>query len=113
MLDRLDWADFVLVVCTETYYRCFRGQEEPGKGADWEGNLIALEIYDAKSKTTKFAEPFRGHIHYLLNSEDSYAGLYAFLTGQAGARPGQLGSLKTLAREQVEPPRFGASEVSA
>jgi NB-ARC domain len=113
MLDRLDWADFVLVVCTET-----------GKGADWEGNLIALEMYDAKSKTTKFApvffatqdeqfipEPLRGHTHYLLNSEDSYAGLYAFLTGQAGARPGQLGSLKTLAREQVEPLRFGASEV--
>jgi len=124
LLDRLDWADFVLVVCTETYYRRFRGQEEPGKGAHWEGNLIALEMYDAKSKTTKFApvffatqdeqfipEPFRGHTHYLLNSEDSYAGLYAFLTGQAGARPGPLGSLKTLAREQVEPLRFGASEV--
>ena len=58
MLDRLDWADFVLVVCTETYYRRFRGQEEPGKGADWEGNLIALEMYDAKSKTTKFAPVF-------------------------------------------------------
>ena len=28
MLDRLDWADFVLAVCTETYYRRFRGHEE-------------------------------------------------------------------------------------
>jgi hypothetical protein len=39
MLDQLDWADFVLVICTETYYRRFRGREEPGKGkgADWEG----------------------------------------------------------------------------
>jgi hypothetical protein len=43
MLDRLDWADFVLVACTETYYRRFRGHKEDrhkGKGADWEGNLI-------------------------------------------------------------------------
>ena len=29
MLDRLDWVDFVLVACTETYYRRFRGHEDP------------------------------------------------------------------------------------
>jgi len=51
MLDQLDWAEFVLVVCTETYYRRFRGHEEPGKGkgADWEGNLVTTEMYNAKS----------------------------------------------------------------
>jgi hypothetical protein len=56
MLDQLDWADFVLVICTETYYRRFRGHEESGKGkgADWEGALITQEIYDARSATTKF-----------------------------------------------------------
>ena len=129
MLDRLDWADFVLVACTETYYRRFRGHEEDrakGKGADWEGNLITLEMYDAKSTTTKFApvlfdgqnarfipEPLRGHTHYLLNSENSYAELYAFLTGQGGIRPGELGWLKTLARKQVEPLRFGISGTQA
>ena len=32
MLDQLDAASFVLVICTETYYRRFRGHEEPGKG---------------------------------------------------------------------------------
>jgi hypothetical protein len=60
MLDRLDWADFVLVVCTGTYYRRFRGHEEPGKGkgADWEGKLITTEMYEAKSTTTKFAPVF-------------------------------------------------------
>ena len=46
MLDQLDEADFVLVICTETYYRRFRGHEVPGKGkgADWEGALITQEI---------------------------------------------------------------------
>ena len=47
MLDKLDWADFVLLVCTETYCRRFRGHEQPdiGRGVDWEGQLITLEIY--------------------------------------------------------------------
>lgn len=30
MLNRLDEADFIPSVCTETYYRRFRGHEEPG-----------------------------------------------------------------------------------
>jgi Tol biopolymer transport system component len=121
MLDQLDWADFVLMVCTETYYRRFRGHEEPGKGkgADWEGNLITLETYDAKSPTTKFVpvlfdgqnerfipEPLRAHTRHLLNSETNYTKLYAFITGQAGVVPRKLGPLKTLAREPVEPLTF-------
>jgi hypothetical protein len=125
MLNRLDWTEFVLVVCTETYYRRFRGHEEPGKGADWEGNLITVEIYDAKSKTTKFAsvffaskdeqfipEPLRGRTQYPLNSEENYTKLYAFLTRQAGVTPGKLGLLKTLARNPVKPLRFADSEVA-
>ena len=56
MLDQLDAATFVLVVCTETYYRRFRGHEVAGlgKGVDWEGTLITQEIYDAGSNTLKF-----------------------------------------------------------
>jgi NB-ARC domain/SEFIR domain len=121
MLDRLDWADFVLVTCTEMYYRRFRGMEQPdkGKGADWEGSLITLELYHGRSDTNKFVpvlferqdesfipEPLRGQTHYLLNSEENYIMLYALLTGQAGVTPGELGSLKTLARNSVEPLRF-------
>lgn len=32
MLNQLDQANFILLICTETYYRRFRGYEEPGKG---------------------------------------------------------------------------------
>ena len=37
MLNQIDWAEFILLVCTETYYRRFRGHEEAGKGkgVDW------------------------------------------------------------------------------
>jgi tetratricopeptide (TPR) repeat protein len=122
MLNQLNRAEFVLVVCTETYYRRFRGHEEPGKGkgADWEGNLVTTEMYNAKSRSTKFVpvffasqdeqfipEPISGHTNYLLDSQNNYGNLYAFLTGQAGVPRGELGSLKPLAHTPVEPLRFG------
>jgi hypothetical protein len=121
MEDQLDWAQFILVICTETYHRRFLGREEAdqGKGVDWEGSLITLELYHARSDTSKFVpvlfdpEDKRfipgqlwGHTYYLLSSEDNYAKLYAFLTGQAGVVPGKLGQLKTRAREAVEPLTF-------
>jgi hypothetical protein len=34
MLDRLDWAEFVFLICTETYRRRFRGHEKPGASSD-------------------------------------------------------------------------------
>lgn len=122
MLNQLDWAEFVLLVCTETYYRRFRGHEAPGigKGVDWEGNLVTAEMYDLKSQTPKFVpiffssegeqfvpEPFRGHTRYQLDSEDNYSKLFAFLTGQAGVRPRKLGgSLFKLSQKLTEPLRF-------
>ena len=56
------------------------------------------------------SEPVRGHTYHVLNSEDSYAKLYAFLNGQAGATPGELGLLMTLGRKQVEPLRFDTAQ---
>ena len=121
MLDQIDEADFVLLICTETYYRRFRGHEEPdkGKGADWEGAVITQEIYDARSSTTKFvpvlfnpqAEPFipepvRGHTFYVLTSEQAYQNLYDFLLGQAGVEPGMLGVALRKPRRQAEPLAF-------
>ena len=107
MLDQLDEAKFVLVVCTETYYRRFRGHEQPGigKGVSWEGNLITQEIYDSRNQTTKFVpvlfheddarfipEPLRAHTFYLLSSEREYSNLVDFLNGVAGIKPGVIGN---------------------
>ncbi len=118
MLDRLDEAAFVLVVCTETYYHRFRGHEVPGKGrgADWEGALITQAIYDAKSKTVKFVpvllsanqkdfipEPLREHTHYELTSDERYQDLYAFLLGKAGVQPRLLGDVKPVSKRAAQP----------
>ncbi|MFO1417120.1 MAG: SEFIR domain-containing protein [Methylotetracoccus sp.] len=126
MLNRLDEATHVLVVCTETYYRRFRGHEAPGlgKGVDWEGALITQEMYDARSSSKKFVpvlrtsgdtqfipEPLRGATHYVLDSEERYQDLCDFLRGQAGIAPGPVGIPKTGQRETVRPIRFGVPEV--
>jgi hypothetical protein len=121
MLNQLDAAAFVLVVCTETYYRRFRGFETggKGKGVDWEGALITQEIYDSRSTSLKFVpvlfsldaepfipEPLRSGGYHLLTSESGYAALYDFLLGQAGVEPGLVGTVKTKARRKGAPLTF-------
>jgi SEFIR domain len=115
MLDQLDVADSVLVVCTQTYYRRFRGHEEPGKGkgADWEGALITQELYDSRSRTLKFVpvfladpdedwipEPLRSVSYYVATSESDYLRLCDFLLGQAGVEPQPLGTLRIRPRRK-------------
>jgi hypothetical protein len=124
MLDQLDAADFVLVVCTETYYRRFRGQEVPGKGkgVDWEGALITQELYDLRSRTVRFVptllsdappgcipEPLGSVTYYRLTSEDDYQSLYDFLLNQAGVEARSIGSLKTKPRRSGAPLSFYAT----
>ena len=93
MLDQLDAADSVLVISTETYYRRFRGHEQPdiGIGVDQEGALITQEIYHARSRTLKFVpvflsaanenrnpEPLGSGSHHALTADSAYERLYDF-----------------------------------
>jgi tetratricopeptide (TPR) repeat protein len=126
MLDELDQADFVLLVCTETYYRRFRGHDRPGgKGADFEGALITKEIYDKHSRTVKFVpilfdahdeqyipEPVPSVTHYTLDSETAYERLYEFLLGEAGVEPGALGDVRRKGRRRAEPLTFPADSAA-
>src|SRR5881227_242025 len=94
---QIEEADYVLVVCTETYQRRFKGTEETGKGlgAQWEGAIITQELYDAAANNTKFIpvllspedsnnipQVLRGVQSYELSSEEGYAELYRRLTNQ-------------------------------
>lgn len=56
MQERIEWAEFVLMVCTETYKRRFEGKEEPtrGLGVSWEGTMIRQNLYDNQLRDTKF-----------------------------------------------------------
>ncbi|HYX29534.1 MAG TPA: tetratricopeptide repeat protein [Pyrinomonadaceae bacterium] len=121
MLDQMDEADSVLVICTRSYYRRFRGHEQPGKGkgGDWEGALITQEIYDSRSRTKKFVpvifspadekfipEPLRAITYFTLTSEAGYQTLYDSLLDQAGVQPRRVGKLKKKARAKGQPLAF-------
>lgn len=47
--SQIEAADVVLMVCTETYHRRVRGEEERGKGLGvvWEAAIIRQLLYDA------------------------------------------------------------------
>ncbi|MBX9636643.1 MAG: TIR domain-containing protein, partial [Nitrosomonas sp.] len=123
MSDSLDETTHVLCVCTETYYRRFHGHEVPdkGKGVDWEGAMIAQELYDARSVSKKFIpvlrhstdelhipKPLRPRTHYVLNTEANYQVLYDDLLDQGGVEPGPIGLLKIKPRTVGTPLTFDA-----
>ena len=97
MAREIKHADFVLLVCTPTYYHRVMGREKPGKGkgVKWEGNLIYQAIYDADTVNEKFVpvlfkgaaeedipDPLRPFTHYRVDTEDGYDHLYRRLTDQ-------------------------------
>jgi len=113
MLDQIDAADYVLVVCTPTYYKRFRGHEEPnvGKGGAWEGGTILQEIYDASGRNDKFIpigwmshkdvsasipEPMRPTNYYDMSKQETYDNLYRRVTVQPAIVKPQLGQRRVM-----------------
>jgi tetratricopeptide (TPR) repeat protein len=109
-------ADFVLVICTETYYKRVMGEEKPGagQGVRWEGNVIYQLIYDADAKNPKFLPilfadgqashiptPLKGATRYFVDTPEGYELLYRRLTNQPRAQKPELGKLRKLL--SVEP----------
>ncbi len=102
-------ADFVLVICTETYYRRVIGIEPPGKGLGvrWESTLTYQHLYDAGADNKKFipilfdlqdsqynCTPLRGTTHYIL--DEGYEDLYHRLTNQPKYLKPELGEITPL-----------------
>ena len=109
--NQIKHADFVLVICTETYERRFEGSESrgTGAGAKWEGAIITQELYNSEGNNTKFIPivfdsndvkhiptEMRGGTYYILNSETEYDDLYRHLTNQPKAVKRELGRLRSL-----------------
>src|SRR5271166_410250 len=98
MEDKIDVADHVLLVCAEMYWKKVRQEiaENEGLGVLWEANLIYNRLYIAKLNTTKFVPilfsrsdekfipgPLQGAAYrFVLDSNEGYSRLYAFLTGR-------------------------------
>jgi hypothetical protein len=104
MREQVEIADFVLLICTETYRRRFDGAEEAGKGlgATYEGLLITQEVYDAGSQNTRFIPVLLSsgssqHVPLLLRGSkwyevpQGYDLLLRRLTGSEAVEPHPLG----------------------
>ena len=79
MEKRIEWAEFVLIVCTETYMRRFRGDDAPGigRGVTWEGTIIRQHIYNNQLTDTKFipvvfSSQDLAYVPLILNAHDKY-----------------------------------------
>ncbi|HLM88539.1 MAG TPA: SEFIR domain-containing protein [Streptosporangiaceae bacterium] len=115
-MDRnLDEAQFVLMVCTETYRRRVMDREEPGKGLGvrWEGGLIYNRIYHDQPSGSRFIpallpgsepahipNPVLGHTYYRVATFDlndpGFEALYRHLTDQPATPRPDLGALTIL-----------------
>ena len=104
-------ADFVLLVCTETYLRRVERREEPGKGRGvlWEADLIHNSLYAEDTDVQKFipvlfaeGQPswiplrLRGLSHYQVETKEGYEDLYRHLTNQPRYQVPVLGERKSL-----------------
>ena len=102
-------ADFVLVVCTETYCRRFDGLEENGRGrgATWEGHLANLVLYEdgtlnrnlvivqfGDRQEAAIPSALRPYTSYLL--PDEYETILRYLTKQPEIEAPPIGEIPDL-----------------
>lgn len=122
MQDNIRKADFVVLVCTETYLRRVERREEPGRGRGvlWEATLIYNLLYPEDSAVQRFIPvvlangqpssiplPLRGLTYYQVDMEEGYEDLYRHLTNQPRHEVPAVGKLRALPPK--EPASFPAS----
>jgi hypothetical protein len=107
MERQIEAADFVLVVCTETYRRAFEGETDSPRGVQFEGALISQALYQSRAKNKKFVpvtfedtgsaipKVLRGYTSFKL--PEGYEQLYRLLTDQPEATIRELGPVRELA----------------
>lgn len=118
MLDQLQSARFVLLVCDATYKLRFEGNAPPGEGlgVTWEGGIITSDLYKNQLRNKKYIPVLlqiedRPHIPTILENQSfrvigfgpydlgqcpGYVQLYRDLTDQPEVLMPELGRLKAL-----------------
>jgi hypothetical protein len=111
MDQHLSNSDFVLIICTKSYYKRVMGEEEQGKGKNekWESTLTYSHIYDNDSLNKRFIPvlfseedsdyipiPLKGSTYYNLNDATGYEKFYRRLTGQPLVKPPEIGKILDL-----------------
>lgn len=113
-------ANYVLVICTPTYYRRVTGSEGEGVGlgSRFEGLLISQEIFDAGGRNDKFIpvltspdhrdsipEWLRPYTYYqIVDNDDGFESLYRRLTDRPRVVAPPIGEI-------IELPQFDPTEM--
>ena len=118
-------ADFVLLVCTETYRRRVTKEEVPGRGLGvcWEAQIIYQHIYEDATRNTRFLPvllgggevadiptPLRAFSHYEVDTEEGREDLFRRLTNQPRTVKPAIGKPRSLLPRERKP---GAAELIA
>jgi TIR domain len=98
--------DYVVMVCTETYYRRVIGKETPGTGLGvrWEGNLIYRHLYKSGADLSRYVpvltdggspghipEPAAGASYYFIDTPSDYERLLRRLFNRPAAEMPAVG----------------------
>jgi HEAT repeat protein len=109
--------DFIIMVCTETYYRRVMRKEEPavGHGVAWEGSLIYNHIYRDKCDLLRFVpvllnggshdhipDPLAGATYYLVETPRGYEGLLRQIFEQPEAQMPPIGKPPALPQRTAQ-----------
>jgi hypothetical protein len=111
MREQIESADYVLLVCTETYKRRYEGKDrEGGRGVTFEGVVIGQTLYEEFQQNSRFIPlipdegsfdhvpiELKGGSIYRLGAE--YESIYRILTGQPETKMPELGEIRTLDAE--------------
>lgn len=121
MMDHIEAADFILMVCTAEYKARSRPDydREGGKGSRFETVLLLDELYAARminerclpvllpgSTEDDSLLPLRRFPHYPLNSEDDYEQLLRQILDQPEVIPNEIGEAPELSQRAVAPLTF-------
>jgi hypothetical protein len=128
MTAQFERADFVCLVCTETYRRRFEGRENApsvGLGANWEGFWVYQHLYNQHCLNTKcipiyFAGDRRDSVIPSLLSAgtchelpDGYQGLLDRIGGTSRIKPGEIGDrAKAIVSEGAAAPFVGVDQIA-
>jgi len=115
-MDRqIEESDFVLIICTETYFNRVQGREKSGigKGIKWESLLTYQDIYDRDSLNSKYIpvlldgaeeshipRPLRATDRYRPADIQDYEKLYRQITDQPFVVKPDIGVIRSLLPRQ-------------
>src|SRR4051794_31254932 len=117
MTEQIPAADFVLLVCTETYLRRVQHREQQGKGRGvvWEANLIYNLLNREDAKVQRFIPilfnaadssfiplPLEALARYRVDTEEGYGDLYRHLTNQPRTHIPQMGKQRSLPPKELQ-----------